>query len=50
MRYDLAVLKSGKISELPLCNQGMVALGAVAAYRIRVERVMSPVVNSKTEQ
>jgi len=50
VRYDPAVLKSGKISKLPRCNQGMVALGAVAAYRIRVERVKSPVVNSKTEQ
>ena len=48
--YDPAVLKSGKISKLPRCNQGMVALSAVATYRIRVERMKSPVVNSKTEQ
>ena len=48
--YDPPVLKSGKISKPLRRDQGMVALNAVATFRIRVERMKFPVVNSKTEQ
>jgi len=48
--YDPAVLKSGTISKPPRRDQGMVALNVVATFRIRVERMKFPVVNSKTEQ
>ena len=48
--YYPAVLKSGKISKPPRRDQGMVALNAVATFRLRVERMKYPVVNSKTEQ